>query len=120
MLLLLCKIALREELPTTCRRCRPYKADVPFRCGGFEPILSRTSADSSIRILILGARLDVFPAPIVLRQNAKQAAKDIMIAVLFGIDFKRLSPCTAARMTFKDDERPAARKNRFTSIGAVG
>lgn len=40
--------------------------------------------------------------------------------VLFGIDFRRDSPWTAARMTLRDEERPAARKKRFTSTGAVG
>jgi len=43
-----------------------------------------------------------------------------MITVLLGIDFNRASPWTAARMTFNAEDRPAARKKRFTSIGAVG
>jgi hypothetical protein len=43
-----------------------------------------------------------------------------MMTVLFGIDFSRFSPCTAARMTFMADARPAARKNCFTSFDAVG
>ena len=44
----------------------------------------------------------------------------ILIDVLFGIDLRRLSPWTAARMTFRDEDSPAARKNRLTSTGAVG
>lgn len=55
-----------------------------------------------------------------LRRSAKQAAKEIMMAVLLGMDFKRPSPCTAARMTFSAEERPAAWKKRLTSGGAVG
>jgi len=39
---------------------------------------------------------------------------------LLGMDFNLLSPCTAALITFKEEARPAARKKRFTSIGAVG
>jgi hypothetical protein len=51
---------------------------------------------------------------------AKHAAKEIMMQVLFGMDFSLDSPWTAARMTLRDDERPAERKKRFTSTGAVG
>lgn len=40
--------------------------------------------------------------------------------VLFGIDLRRDSPWTAARITLSEDDRPAARKKRFTSTGAVG
>lgn len=69
---------------------------------------------------MLGARLRVFPSAIVLMLNAKHAAKVIMMAVLLGMDLRRPSPCTAARMTFNADESPAARKKRFTSTGAVG
>ena len=43
-----------------------------------------------------------------------------MIAVLLGMDWRRDSPCTAARMTFKADERPAERKKWDTAGGAVG
>lgn len=84
------------------------------------PIRSSTSAVSSIRILILGARLGLFLATSRLRRSAKQAAKEIMIAVLLGMDFRRPSPWTAARMTFKAEESPEAWKKRFTSGGAVG
>ena len=43
-----------------------------------------------------------------------------MIAVLLGIDFSRPSPWTAALITLSAEDSPAARKKRFTSIGAVG
>lgn len=56
----------------------------------------------------------------VLKLNAEHAANEIMITVLFGIDFNRDSPWMAALRTFNADERPAARKNLFTSSGAVG
>lgn len=52
--------------------------------------------------------------------RAKQAANEIMIAVLLGIDCSCDSPWIAALMTFKADERPAVWKNRRTSSGAVG
>jgi hypothetical protein len=55
-----------------------------------------------------------------LRLRAEHAAKEIIMTVLFGIDFSRDSPCIAARRTFNADDKPAARKKRFTSIGAVG
>ena len=69
---------------------------------------------------MLGAKLRLFLATIRLRRSAKQAAKEIMMAVLLGMDFRRPSPCTAARMTLRAEESPAAWKKRFTSIGAVG
>lgn len=68
----------------------------------------------------LGARLDLLSPGVTLRLNAEQAAKDIMMTVLLGIDLRRASPCMAARRTLRADERPAARKKRFTSRGAVG
>jgi hypothetical protein len=42
------------------------------------------------------------------------------LPVLLGMDFSRFSPCTDARMTFNAEDNPAALKNRFTSMGAVG
>jgi hypothetical protein len=42
------------------------------------------------------------------------------MTVLLGIDCKRDSPWMAARRTFKAEDKPAARKNRLTSTGAVG
>jgi len=81
---------------------------------------SSTAAVSSIRFRTLGARLDLLSPGVTLRLSAEQAAKEIMITVLFGIDFRRASPWMAARRTFSAEERAAARKNRLTSIGAVG
>lgn len=108
------------ELLTTSRRCRPYNVEVAFRWLGVAPIRSRTSAASSINILMLDDKLELFPSVIVLRYSAKQAENEIIMTVLFGIDFSWLSPWTAARITFNEAESPAARKNRVTSTGAVG
>lgn len=69
---------------------------------------------------MLGARLRLLLATIMLRLSAKQAANEIIMAVLFGIDLSRPSPWTAARITFRAEDSPAAWKKRFTSIGAVG
>lgn len=55
-----------------------------------------------------------------LRLRAEHAAKDIIMTVLLGIDFSRDSPWIAARRTFSAEDRPAARKKRFTAVGAVG
>lgn len=84
------------------------------------PIRSRTSAVSLIRLRTLGARLCSLSADVILRLSAAQAAKEIMITVLFGIDLSLDSAWMATRKTFKADESAAARKNRFTSKGAVG
>jgi len=97
----------------------PYKADMPFRCLVMQPILSSTSAVSSIRVRTLGARFEL-PASWLLRRRAKQAANEIIIAVLLGMLESCPSPCIAARMTFRDDESPAAWKKCRTSVGAVG
>lgn len=70
--------------------------------------------------LAFGARFARFPKVVVPSARAKQAAKDTMMTVLFGIDFSRPSPWTAARMTFMAEASPAARKNCFTSFDAVG
>lgn len=71
-------------------------------------------------VRMLGARSELLPDVATLRLKAKHAANEIMIAVLFGIDFNCDSPCIAARMTLSADESPAVRKNCFTSFGAVG
>lgn len=81
---------------------------------------SRTPAVSSISVRTLGARLDRLSPGVTLRLSAEQAAKEIMMTVLFGMDLSRDSPCIAARRTFSAEDRPAARKNRFTAVGAVG
>lgn len=90
--------------------CPAKSTERPLRWTGVEPILSKTSVVSAIKVLILGAKLEPRPSAIVLTLSAKQAAKDIMIAVLFGIDLSWFSPCTATRSTLSADERPAARK----------
>lgn len=70
---------------TICFRYLPYMTDSPFRCRVTLPILSRTVAVSSMRFRTLGARADP-PVVYELRVRAKQAAKEIMMAVLLGID----------------------------------
>jgi hypothetical protein len=47
---------------------------------------------SPIKALMLGAKLDPLPSATVLTLNAKQAAKEIMMAVLFGMDLSCPSP----------------------------
>ena len=64
----------------------PYKVEKPFRCGVTVPIRSRTAATSSMSLRTLGARADP-PEAYELRLRAKQAANEIMIAVLFGMDW---------------------------------
>lgn len=81
---------------------------------------SSTPAVSSIRLRTLGARLDWLSAGVTLRFSAEHAAKEIMMTVLLGMDFRRDSPWIAALRTFSAEERAAARKKRFTSSGAVG
>lgn len=81
---------------------------------------SNTPVVSSIRFRTLGAKLDLLSPGVTLRLSAEHAAKEIIITVLFGIDFRRASPWIAARRTFSAEERAAARKNRLTSKGAVG
>lgn len=81
---------------------------------------SSTPAVSLIRFRTLGAKLDLLSPGVTLRLSAEQAAKEIIITVLFGIDLRRASPWMAARRTLRAEERAAARKNRLTSIGAVG
>lgn len=73
-----------------------------------------------MRFRTLGARLDLLSPGVMLRLRAEHAAKEIIMTVLFGIDFIRDSPWMAARRTFNADDRPAARKKRLTSTGAVG
>lgn len=100
-----------------------YNPQIPLRCGVMFPILSITSAVSSIRVRTDGARAFVFVVPVAMRvlsRSAKQAAKETMMAELFGMESSCFSPCTAARMTFSAAERPAVRKNCRTSSGAVG
>jgi len=99
-------------------RYLPYNADIPFRCFVTHPIRSSTSAVSSIRVRTLGARLEL--ESWLLRRRAKQAANEIMIAVLFGILDSCCSPWMAARMTFSADDSPAVWKKCRTSVGAVG
>lgn len=98
----------------------PYSTEAPFRWLGVAPIRSRTPAVSSIRVRTLGAKLDLLSPGVTLRLSAEHAAKEIMMTVLLGIDLSRVSPCIAARRTFNAAESPAARKKRFTSMGAVG
>jgi len=97
----------------------PYSADMPFRCFVMDPILSNTSAVSSISVRTLGARFE-FPASWLLSRRAKLAAKEIIITVLLGMLESCPSPCIAARMTFRADDSPAAWKKWRTSVGAVG
>jgi hypothetical protein len=70
----------------------------------------------------LGARfwLLLLPDADVLKARAILAAKQIIVTVLFGIDLRRDSPWMAARMTFKAEDTAEARKDRFTSGGALG
>lgn len=86
----------RDWLPlaaffTICLKYLPYKTERPFRCFVTDPILSRTPAASTINLRTLGASADPSVA-YALRVNAKQAAKDIMMAVLLGIDCNCDSP----------------------------
>lgn len=85
-----------------------------------DPIRSKTSAVSSINVRMLGAKLNSPLVVNVLSRRANNAAKEIMIELLFGIDFNCPSPWTATRMTLSAEARPAARKNLLTSIDAVG
>lgn len=68
---------------------------------------------------MLGARLDPLPSATVLTRSAKQAAKEIMMAVLFGMDRSCPSPCTATRSTLRAADKPAARKKCRAPRGAV-
>lgn len=93
---------------------------MPFRWSVAVPIRSSTPAVSSISVRTLGARLEVPPESWPLRRRAKQAAKEIMMAVLLGMLESCSSPWMAERITFRAEERPAAWKKWRTSVGAVG
>lgn len=104
---------------TICLKYFPYNAERPFLCCVMVPIRSRTPAASSMSFRILGAKVEP-PEVYALRVNAKQAANEIIMAVLFGMECNWASPWMAALITFKADDKPAVRKNRLTSMGAVG
>lgn len=53
---------------------------------------SSTPAVSSMRFRTLGAKLDLLSPGVTLRLSAEQAANEIIMTVLFGIDLRRASP----------------------------
>lgn len=100
--------------------CFPNRAEAPFRCEGMDPIRSRTSAVSKINGRAFDVENALLSAFVVPRPRTKQAAKETMMTVLFGIDFILGSDCTATLITLRAVARPAARKNCLISAEAVG
>jgi hypothetical protein len=81
-----------QDLCMSCRKFLPQRAEAPFLCVGVLPIRSKTSAVSLIRLRTLGASCGWLSADVMLRLSAAQAANEIMIIVLFGIDLSFDSP----------------------------
>lgn len=92
----------------------------PLRCSVTAPTRSKTPPASSMSFLTLGAKFEPVVVAYALRVRAKQAANEIIIVVLLGIDCNCASPWMAVRRTLRAEERPAVRKKRRTSSGAVG
>lgn len=107
------------DIRSKCRRCFPYSTESPFLCGVTVPMRSSTAMASSINRLMLGASPEPSGA-YALMFKAKHAAKEIIMAVLFGIDCSCDSPWIAALITLRAADNPAVRKKMRTSTGAVG
>ncbi|KAK5633729.1 hypothetical protein RRF57_009443 [Xylaria bambusicola] len=75
-----------------CLSCPAKRQESPFLCTGLDPILSKTSMVSAISARMLGAKLDPLSSATALTRSAKHAAKEIIMAVLLGIDRSCPSP----------------------------